>query len=90
MNITKNRKKMPPEVQVRQRSLFVSSSGSESYISQHSQVHDGFLAALLPTAVNQGLEVQLGVTGLRDHREPVGTAGCRRPRLPDVAVIVVT
>lgn len=53
---------------------------SESEIYQHSEVHNGFLAALLPTAVslqgNQCTEVQLRVIGMREHRIRVSSACC--------------
>lgn len=66
---------------------------SESEIYQHSEVHNGFLAALLPTAVslqgNQCAEVQLRVTGMREHRIRVSSACCRGPGPPDVAVTVM-
>ena len=59
----------------------------------NSEVHDGFLAALLPSAVrlqgNQSAQVQLGVTGMRELRIRVSSACCRRPGLPDVAVTVL-
>lgn len=66
---------------------------SKSEMFQHSEVHDGFLAALLPSAVrlqgNQSAQVQLGVSGMRELRIRVGSACCRRPGLPDVAVTVL-
>lgn len=65
----------------------------ESELYQHSEVHDGFLAAFLPSAVrlqgNQSAQVQLGVSGMRELWIRVGSACCRRPGFPNVAVTVL-
>lgn len=51
---------------------------------RHSQVHYGFLAALLAAAVaNQCIKVQWRVTRARDHTVLVGAASCGWPGLPD-------
>lgn len=64
----------------------------QSEMYQYSEIHNGFLAALLPAAVslqgNKCTEVQLRVTRMRERWIRVSSACCWRPSLPDIAVTV--
>lgn len=65
----------------------------ESHMYQHSEVHNGFLPALLPTTFslqgNQCTEIQLRVTRMREQRIWVSSARCWQPGFPNIAVTVV-
>lgn len=76
------KRKMPSQALVSwMSSCFYWVGSLESEISQPSQVHNGFLDTLLPTAVslhgNQCSEVQLRVSGMRQLRIRVSSAHCR-------------